>query len=401
MRILQLCHKPPSPPKDGGCIAMNNISEGLIEAGHDLKILTIHTHKHDFELEKLSDHYLETTKIESVFVDTRINLVDAFSNLITSDSYNISRFFSADYDMKLQKVLKEEEFDVVLLESLFMTPYIDSIRRFSKANVVLRSHNLEYIIWERVAKGARNPAKKSYINLLARQLKNYELRIFEQVDAIVAISADDRKKYIQLGYEGLIETIPFGLDTTRFEPSFDTQPNLSLFHLGSMDWTPNLEGVLWFLDEVWPEILKTTKGITLHLAGRAMPAEIRDRKDPNVEIAGAVDDAFEFMKAHGIMVVPLLSAGGIRVKIIEGMALGKAIISTSIGAEGIDYTNGSDILIANTPKEFAAKVAELYQSPEKITEIGKSARILASTKFDNSLLTKNLLSFFEKIESSK
>lgn len=380
---------------------MNNISEGLVQAGHDLKILTIHTHKHDFELEKLSDYYLETTKIESVFVDTRINLVDAFSNLITSDSYNISRFFSADFDIKLQQILKEQTFDVVLLESLFMTPYIDSVRRFSNASVVLRSHNLEYIIWERVAKGARNPAKKSYLKLLARQLKNYELMVFEQVDAIVAISAEDRKKYLQLGFSGPIQTIPFGLDTGRFEPAFDVQPELTLFHLGSMDWIPNLEGVLWFLDEVWPEIIKKTPNATLHLAGREMPEEISDRKDPNVVIVGTVDDAFSFMKKHSVMVVPLLAAGGIRVKIIEGMALGKAIISTSIGAEGIDYTDGSDIIIADTPEEFAAVVADLSDSPQKVTQLGKAARELACTKFDNAVLTQRLLSFFELIRSTK
>ena len=102
MKILQLCHKPPAPPKDGGCIAMNNITSGLINAGHEVRLLTIYTHKHDLELDKLSKAYLEDTQIQGVHVDTRVNLVDAFSSLITQDSYNISRFFSADFDIQLR-----------------------------------------------------------------------------------------------------------------------------------------------------------------------------------------------------------------------------------------------------------------------------------------------------------
>lgn len=397
MRILQLCHKPPRPAKDGGCIAMNNITEGLLGAGHEVKILTIHTHKHDFEIDQIEQEYLNKTQFESVFVDTRINLVDAFSNLITQDSYNVSRFFSADFDMKLQHVLSVDSFDVVLLESLFMTPYLDTIRRSGESLVVLRSHNLEYVIWERVARGSRNPAKKSYLRLLAKQLKKYELNVFKSVDGIVAISSVDEKKYRQLGYTGPITTVPFSIDTKTFKYSPNVKPELSLFHLGSMDWTPNIEGVVWFLNNVWPEVQKEKLNIRLYLAGREMPQEIYDRQDPNVIVVGEVSDAHNFMSQHGIMIVPLLSAGGIRVKIIEGMALGKTIISTTIGAEGIEYKNGQEIFIADQPQEFVQAIKELTQRPELMVSIGKNARKLVYEQFDNSVLTKKLLDFFVQI----
>lgn len=396
MNILQLCHKPPVPPKDGGCIAMNNITGGLIAAGHKVKVLTIHTHKHPFEPAKISEQYKTDTAVESVFVDTRINLVDAFSNLVTSDSYNISRFFSADYDIRLQEILQENPFDVVLLESLFMTPYIDTIRRNSKAGVYLRSHNLEYIIWERVAHGSRNPAKKSYIRLLARQLKKYELRIFKEVSGIVAISSNDEAKYRQLGYKGPITTVPFGVNSAQFTPVYETNVPTDLFHLGAMDWMPNQEGVQWFLDEVWPGIHQQHPELKLHLAGRQMPDELRELNLPHVEMVGEVADAYAFMQQHGVMVVPLLSAGGIRVKIIEGMALGKVIISTSVGAEGIDCTHGTNILIANTPEEFANVLNELMANPGRMEEIGRNARKLVEESFDNTVLTHKLIRFFEE-----
>ena len=166
---------------------MHTITEGLIKAGQDVTLLTIYTHKHDLELEKLSQEYIEQTKIKGVFVDARVNLVDAFSALITADSYNVSRFFSADFDIILSKLLREQQFDIIHLESLFTTPYIGTIRRFSNAKVVLRSHNLEYIVWERVASGTRNFAKKAYLKHLSRKLKTYELDVITQIDGIVSI----------------------------------------------------------------------------------------------------------------------------------------------------------------------------------------------------------------------
>ena len=109
MKVLQLCHKPPKPSIDGGCIAMNNISEGLMKNKCKLKIITIGTQKHPIKFDELHENYLDRTKIEGVFVDTKLNLVDAFSNLVTSDSYNISRFFSPDFDSLLIKTLKEQQ----------------------------------------------------------------------------------------------------------------------------------------------------------------------------------------------------------------------------------------------------------------------------------------------------
>ncbi|MFM9004796.1 MAG: hypothetical protein ACKOSR_04750, partial [Flavobacteriales bacterium] len=131
MKILQLCLKPPLPARDGGCIAMNNITQGLLQAGHKVKILTIFTYKHDLSTELMPEEYIAQTDIEGVFIDTRVNAVEAFSSIMTSDSYNISRFFSTDFDIRLTKLLQKEEFDVIHLESLFMTPYIGTIKRLS------------------------------------------------------------------------------------------------------------------------------------------------------------------------------------------------------------------------------------------------------------------------------
>jgi len=399
MRVLQLCHKSPYPAKDGGCLAILNISQGLINAGVDLKIITIETKKHPFEKDKIPSDFLEKTQIENVFVDTSLNIVDAFSSFITQDSYNISRFFSADFDHKLQEELIKNEYDVVHLESLFMAPYIGTVRAHSDARIVLRSHNLEFIIWKRLAKQSGNVAKKTYLKLLARQLKNYELDVLNQVDGIAAISTRDANDFIKLGSKKPKLVIPFGINLDGYSPRLKDKHELTLFHLGSMDWTPNIEGINWFLEDIWPSIHKIFPEINFYLAGRDMPEEFFQKKIPNVHVVGEVEDAKKFIDSNSIMIVPLLSGGGIRVKIIEGMALGKAIISTSVGAEGLHYSDHKNIWIADKKDEFIKALRYFSEDHHRIAEMGYSARKLVEQDYDEKVISKKLISFYEELLS--
>ena len=396
MRVLQICNKPPFPPKDGGCLAMRNISCGLITNEIDLSILTIETDKHPFDKEEdIPERYQGLLKIESVYVDTSLNLVDAFSNLITSDSYNVSRFFTPDMDIHLTNILKKQKFDVIHLESLFVTPYIATIRRLSKAKIVLRSHNLEYMIWERLAKKSGNPAKKIYLNVLAKQLKKYELNTLKHVDGIVSISSEDGDKYKKVNPEAKIINIPFGIDLEEYEPGKELKNNV-FFHLGSLSWKPNLEGVLWFLKNIWPTFYDKNPDTTFLLAGREIPQSITEMNVPGVEIVGEVDNAKEFILNSGTMVVPLRAAGGIRVKIIEGMALGVPVISTTVGAEGINCKDNHNILIANEKKDFIKKMEACLDSSFQ-KRIGNQARQLIVQEHDNQLLTQRLIWFYNEL----
>ena len=399
MNILQLCHKPPQPSIDGGCIAMNNITEGLLNNNCNLKIITVGTIKHPFRLEKLDNDYIKNTNIEGVFVDTKLNVVDAFSNLVTSDSYNISRFFSSDFDSLLTETLKNNDFDFIHLESLFMTPYLHTIRRLSKAKIILRSHNLEYMIWERLARKTINPAKKVYLNILSRQLKTYEINILNNIDGIAAISKADLLKYQKLGCIKPMMTIPFGINMKNYkfiEKKLDLK-NIRFFHLGSMDWKPNLEAVTWLLKEIWPSIHASFPNSSLHIAGRKMPDWIVEEKITGVINHGEVESANEFINQNDIMLVPLLSAGGMRVKIIEGMALGKTVISSKIGAEGINYKDGENILIANNIDEYKKIINKLIEQPQMINDIGSKAREFVNGYYNNKLITEKLIQFYKDV----
>lgn len=396
MRILQLCHKPPRPAVDGGCIAMNNLTKGLLEDGHDVKVLCASTQKHPFKPHLLSEEYVKSTQIESVFVDTRMNFVDAFSSLITRDSYNVSRFFSPDLDIALEHSLRENDYDVVQLESLFMTPYIATVRRFSKAKVILRSHNLEFKIYQRMAKISTSGPKKAYLKLLANRLKDYEIAILDQVDGVATISPDDTRNFQALDGKAPVVTIPFGIDSTDYplEHPYNFKP--TLFHLGAMDWMPNVEAMDWFLAEAWPGILREFPQFSLHLAGKETRNYSIKGSNKGIALDGEVPSAKKYMLSKGIMIVPLQSGGGIRIKIIEGMAMGKVIISTSVGAEGIGATHMKNILIADSGEEFVQRIRDIHDNPAILEGISSSARRFVEDHYDNAVLTRKLVDFYQE-----
>jgi glycosyltransferase involved in cell wall biosynthesis len=378
---------------------MNNISQGLLGLNYKLKIITLSTSKHPLILNKLDLDYKKNTLIEGVFVDTKLNIIDAFSNLVTYDSYNISRFFSPDFNSLLIDTLNNNDFDIIHLESLFTTPYIKTIRDNSTAKIILRSHNLEYIIWERLSNESNNPAKKIYLKILSSQLKKYEIDILNLVDGIATISSEDLAKYKHLNCNKPLINIPFSINIDKYiskDKILDIK-NIKLFHLGSMNWKPNLEAVSYLLKAIWPHIYTKFPNLSLHIAGREMPEWMVSNNIQGLTNHGEIRSSTDFMNDHDIMIVPLLSAGGIRVKIIEGMALGKTIISTKIGAEGIDYTDGENIIIANTTEEITDKISYLLTNPEKIKDIGTNAKKFVRSYYDNIKITKKLSTFYNEV----
>ncbi len=398
MRILQLCNKPPWPPIDGGSKAMHNLTRGLLRAGHSVKVLCISTAKQPLDAQVVPPELMKSTRMEGVFVDTSLNLVDAFTDLLTADNYNISRFFSPDMDIRLIRLLTEEEFDIVQLESLFMTPYISTIRRYSGAKLVLRSHNLEYVIQDRIAQGERNIIKRPYRRYLAKQLREYELAVLSRVDGVAAISTSDAAHFLEHGARAPIVTIPFGVDLADYPSSQpDGRKAPIFFHLGSMDWLPNEEGIRWLLDSVWPKVLRKEPGARLHLAGNKMPKDILEHGAVGMQVKARVKNATSYMRERQVMVVPLFSGGGMRVKIIEGMAMGKAVISTPVGAEGIDCTDGKDILLAGTAAGFAEHMVSLHRDPLRGARLGAAARGLVERAYTDAPIVQELTALYKHL----
>lgn len=397
MNILQVCSKIPFPPKDGGSIAMDILTHGLINAGNKVDVLAVNTAKHFANIEDVDINYRNKTNYQLVFIDTSIKPIDAFLNLFSNKSYNISRFYSLDFEKVLIEKLKMDDYDVVQLETLWVTPYIDVIRKYSKAKIVLRSQNIECMIWERLAEDAGNPIKKMYLKLLAKRLKTYEYNVLNKFDAIATITELDSTVYRKMGCTLPIIHVPFGIDLEKYKIDSSNLEKPSVFHIGAMDWRPNADGIDWFLATIWPNVsVKNTK-IKLYLAGRKMPDWLLQFKMNNVVIEGEVADSHQFINSKSIMIVPLTSGGGMRVKIIEGMAFGKTIISTSVGAEGIDYEDGKNILIANSEKEFEEAILKCINNNDFSDSIGRNARILAESKYNNQLICNKLSDFYQNL----
>ncbi len=375
---------------------MNNLIEGLISAGHRVKVLALNTNKYHVDVDQIPAEYREKTGIQFAYIDLSVKPVPAFLNLFTKKSYHVERFISRDFEKQLVDILDSEPYDIVQIELLYMSPYLQTIRKHSKAKIILRAHNIEHLIWERLTASESNPVKRFYLNHLATTLKNYELKVIGEYDGIVPITQKDGH-FFSTHTDTPVCPVSFGIDLSKLEEVDNKEPEHAAFHIGAMNWLPNEEGIRWLLEKVWPLVKEKEPDLPLYLAGRHMPSWIQSKPDQKLYVPGEVPDAYEFIRSKSISVAPLLSGSGIRIKIIESMAMGRAVISTTIGAEGINYTQGENMVIADSPEAFASAMVDLYSHPEKAMEIGKNARQLVSEQHATKEIIKRLVSFYREI----
>ncbi len=327
-----------------------------------------------------------------VDVDNRLKVKEAFLNLFSNKSYHIARFISTEFEAQLIQLLTDNTYDIVQLETLYLAPYIPTIKKYSKAKIVMRSHNVEHEIWQRITENTKLGPKKFYLNLLTNRLKKFELEQLNHYDLLVAITARDLQFFERLGSTVPSQVTPIGLDLDDYDYQLTVPPKQpSCCFIGSLDWMPNSEGVEWVLNEVWPKVVAQQPQAHLHIAGRNTPDAWLSKTWPNVTIHGEVPSATEFIQAHDIMLVPLFSGSGMRVKILEGMALGKTVVSTGLGLEGIAAQHEQEVLIADTAEAFAAALINCYQQPKQLPKIGAAAVEFLQEHYDNVQVAARLL----------
>jgi glycosyltransferase involved in cell wall biosynthesis len=396
MNILQVCNKTPYPPHDGGSLASYSLMRSFSRLGHKVTLLTMCTPKHRLsaaERETLSS----MVNLYTVDVDTAVRTGKFLKNLVFSKlPYNAERFIFPAFEKELGRVLQSEQFDIVQLEGLYLMPYVGTIRHFSKAKVVLRAHNIEQEIWKRISQTETNLVKRVYFSLLANRLRDFELSAINRYDLLVPITERDRVEFNRMGNLKPAFVCPATLDSLEFASPVSVKPSNSLFFLGSLDWKPNQEGLLWFINQVFPKVRSLDQKITFHVAGRNSPVWLRDKlKGDGVFFHGEIPDATQFMLEHGILVSPCFSGGGMRVKIIEAMTQGKPVVTTSIGAEGLGAVHGKNIMIGHSSAEFVDHIDRLLKSPDFYMKIGTNALSFVRQHFDNMKITANLASFYK------
>lgn len=398
MKILLLTKKFPYPLKDGESQAIHGLSKSLSELGCSVSLLAMNTSKHFFTATQLPAAMAHYAAVRTVNVDNELTALDALRNLVGGTSYHISRFDLPAYHTALTDWLMSEDFDVVQLETLYLSPYVVTIRKHSTAQVVMRSHNVEHEIWERITAGVRWAPKRWYLRHLTGQLRAYERQHINQYDLLLPITKRDEKRFEGMGFRGSSHVLPIGLDTRCGEPCFDSYGRpLSLHFIGSLDWMPNLEGLQWFLNDVWPAVQRRFPDLEFHVAGRNMPPAISELRMNNVVVHGEVDRSCDFVAAHSVSIVPLLSGGGMRAKILEAMSLARVVISTSIGLEGIQAKHRRDLFVADTPEQFVEAIADCLLRGRKLERIGRAAAVRFHKKYDRRVLAGRLLERYHKL----
>jgi len=397
MRILQIANKVPFPPKDGGSIATFSMSRGFTDLDHEVTVLAMSTSKHPVQGSDIPQEIRNEIRFLLVDVDTRLCPVRAARNLFLSKMpYNAERFVDKNFGDKLAGLLMEEEFDVIQLEGLYLAPYVPLIRELSEAAIAMRAHNIEHEIWNRTVK-QRSGFKKLYTRIIAGRVRKMELENLNTFDAMVPITERDAVIFRDLGCRLPMHVAPTGINMSTFR-KYNAKPEFpSLFHIGALDWAPNQEGLEWFLKKCWRGLNRKYPELKFYIAGRNAPESIKKIKEPGVVFLGEVEDAYEFMESKAIMIVPLLSGSGMRIKIIEGMALGKSIVSTSIGAEGIAVTHDENIIIADDPQNFSSGIENLLDNFDKFEAIGSKAESFIEANYENLSISKALTAFYKEL----
>ncbi|MEO7213239.1 glycosyltransferase family 4 protein [Mucilaginibacter sp.] len=397
MRILILTHRVPFPQNGGYPIVVGNTIKGLINHGHEVSLISLNVKKHTDKILE-PDELLRKITYTEYDIDTRISWIEFVSNIFTKNSYNIDKYYDAGFEKLLVQNLKDNEYDIIQLEGLFVVPYLAAIRKSSKTRIVYRAHNIEHQVWRRLAQQKGDPIKKWYLNLLARRVKTYELELLNKFDGIAVFTGQDKTSMLSFGTKIPMRVLPIGVDLAMYSPAPEKTECPSLFFLGSLDWLPNREGIEWFMNNFHKDIVDGELKVKFYVAGNNIPEEFDEYEVPGkVFIQGEVDDALEFINSKSIMIVPLLSGGGMRVKIVEGMAMQKCIISTTIGAEGINFMHGESILIANNADEFYNAVLKCVLDEEYCRTIGQNARKLMEEQHDINKVTESLVDFYRSI----
>ena len=402
MKILILCKKFPYPLKEGEPIAISSLSRSLKRKGCEISLLVLNTSKHFFDPKKLPPTENFYKKIYSVRTNNHITAAGAVKNLVSGKSYILSRFYSGEYARQLEKVLKTEKYDVVQLETIYMAHYIPVVREHSKAIVALRAHNVEYLIWERVARCTQSVLKKWYLKYENKFLKKFETAQLNRCDILVAITENDLELFRNMGFQKKGIAIPVGINPGENKTGFNPGPmRQSIAFIGALDWMPNQDGIVWFLENVWPRLHKLFPDLEFHIAGKNTPEWLKERSTDKVIVHGEVANARSFISQHPVFVAPLFSGSGIKIKVLEAMAWGRAVVTTGIGVEGIPAEHGRHLFIANTAYDFLDAIKVCFSEKVDLLKIRKNGRELICQAFDPRQLAGRTIAAYRQLVEDK
>lgn len=365
-----LCDKPPWPGNSGGAIATSSVIDAMLSNGFDVTVFFLSTLKHSLSSDNTPIAENRQLKLASQRIDNRIKPINALLNLLLSRKpYNIERFFSEKAAARISTLLKENSYDIIQFEGLIMNLYFKQVKRRSDALLVMRSHNVESDIWFSLADETRQPLRKFYYHSLAKRIAAVEKKYLNCYDRLLAISENDRKRFVNAGVTIPVKTLYPAINDGTTGVIKTMNDTFTAGFIGSLDWNPNINGLRWFLERVWPELKNTNPGIEVKVAGRNPKSAIIKRINrAGVEYCGSPESSESFLESVNLLIVPLFSGSGIRIKIIEALIHGVPVVTTTRGAEGLPHEITAIITITDDPAEMSEKIREMAENRDSLQD---------------------------------
>ncbi len=373
--ILQIAPRLPWPASDGGRQGIYNITKSMAKRGHRITFVCPGSGGENLSVM----HEICTPHV--VRHNTENSTSGALMNLFSSLPYTVAKMQSAPLREKLRRLCRESRFDVVHVDHIHMAPYGAMLKKEFGLPYVIREHNFETNIYRRFGEQQRRLPFRIYMGMQTRRLFRFESAQLRQADICAAITGQEAGQIREVS-DVRVEVIPAGVDLDEhrlLDRSLEEPAHLCI--LGSMDWKPGVDAVRWFLQDILPLLKKELPEIRITVAGDAPPNWLTRYGDPCVEAPGFVTDLRELLERCTLPVVPLRIGGGMRLKLLEYFALGKAVVSTHIGAEGNTARHGEQILLADTAGDFAASVLTLLRDRQLRRRLGDSARSLVENNY--------------------
>jgi len=386
--ILFLTTRFPYPPDDGGKIdTLTNIK--ILSRNYGVFLFYIGNKD---EKEKELEKHTNLQGLYNYTKDTKNNLIGIFINLFRKVPYTISKYHDYNIYKKIEGIIKEKNIDIVFIDHLHMAFYGKLIKeKFDGIKLILREHNAEYIFWKRIFKEEKNIIKKFIFWGQSLKILNYEREITNIFDKCFMISPIDQLNLLKINLNTKTVAISTAMNIKKYQLSqiVNTVPH-SMIYVGNFSWLPNLQGLLWFLREVWPEIIEEFSDAKIFVVGKNPSDEIIRFKGENVIVTGYVNNVKPWIEKAEIFLVPLFSGGGIRIKILEAMAMGKPTVSTSIGAEGIGVSDMKNIIISDNKENFVKSIKLLFNNKKIRDNLSKNSRKLIKEKYSFEIIEKAL-----------
>jgi sugar transferase (PEP-CTERM/EpsH1 system associated) len=385
MKILFLTPQLPYPPEKGTALRNWGLINGLA-ARHEIALLSFLDPE---QRPQIAPALQAVCRVEVVAAPVR-RRVERLRGLLTTHQPDMAlRLASEQFGQRLGAWLARERFDVVQVEGIELAPYIEVIEQARpRPLVVFDDHNCEYLLQKRACladlRAPRRWTAAAYSAVQWRRLRRFEAGVCRRADRVLAVSEADAAALRRLVPGLEVTVVPNGIDTRDYRPEPEREaPAPTLVFSGTMDFRPNVDAVLWFARQVLPRVEQAQPGVRLLVVGqRPHPRLDVLRDNPAIALTGWVADSRPYIRQAAVYIVPLRVGGGTRLKLLEAMALGKAIVSTRLGAEGYPVRDGRELLLADTPDEFAAATVRLLGAPERRAELGRAARAFVEARYD-------------------